>query len=150
MDTTGLPFGKPVSPPPAKPGKGVKRVNRKRKAKNFARAYGSELRVMYVQGLPCAACGHIGHSENAHIRSKSGAGRKGDASTVIPLCSPRLLTKSMDGKRYSWMIEGCHRDYDRSPSILPNAQEVAEETERSWQAFSASTSHISEREGRAT
>lgn len=76
----------------------VKRVNRKRKAENFRRAYGGKGRVEWIKTQPCivfarrfrgpfgwgtAQC--FGAIENAHTVT-GGASRKAGAETVIPLC----------------------------------------------------------------
>jgi len=61
-------------------------VNRARRQREFARAYGSKARVQWVQSLACLHC-LARPSENAHTPSRSGMGRKGDASTIVPLCS---------------------------------------------------------------
>ena len=63
----------------------IKRRNARRRAKEFTRAYGSVERVRRVQAMPCCVCGGL-PSENAHIPGGSGAGRKGDARWIIPLC----------------------------------------------------------------
>lgn len=64
----------------------VKRVNRQRRASEFARCYGSKARVAWVKSLPCivAVCG-VTPSENAHTVT-GGMGRKADADTIAPLC----------------------------------------------------------------
>ncbi len=72
-----------TKPPRSK--KPVNPVNRARKAANFARAYGSEDRVEWVQSLPCCVCGRS-PSQNAHIRT-GGMGRKSDARFIVPLCA---------------------------------------------------------------
>lgn len=65
-----------------------KRVNPERKAREFARQYGSTARVRFIKSLPCGHCSRQPEEgvENAHLPSKSGAGRKGDACHVVPLC----------------------------------------------------------------
>ncbi len=60
--------------------------NAKRKAKEFERAYGGESRLKFVQSLPCAACGLVGFTENAHIAG-GGMGRKANYDKTVPLCS---------------------------------------------------------------
>lgn len=64
----------------------VRKVNRKRKAKNFERAYGGKDRVEWGKDQPCLICGSL-PSENAHVPSRSGMGRKGDAKYTVPLCT---------------------------------------------------------------
>lgn len=61
-------------------------VNQQRRKREFARAYGSKARVQWVQSLACLVC-LSRPSENAHTPSRSGMGRKGDACTIVPLCS---------------------------------------------------------------
>ena len=67
-------------------------VNATRKAREFARCYHSEERVRFVKTLPCVAClpsrVPTEPSENAHIPSRSGVGRKGDYDQIVPLCRP--------------------------------------------------------------
>lgn len=90
MDTTGLPFGKPVSPPPAKPRR-VKRKNVKRSTAAFAHNYGSLEKVLWIKAQPCVVCEalgmeQVGRSENAHTES-GGMGLKAHHSTVAPMCA---------------------------------------------------------------
>lgn len=65
----------------------VKPVNRKRKAANFARAYGGAY-ADHIRSLPClfsdADCG--GRIEAHHTRNGGGS-RKADASTLVPICT---------------------------------------------------------------
>lgn len=67
----------------------VKPINRKRRAKEFARAYGSSERVMAMKLSPCDGCGRVPHedalNENAHTEG-GGAGRKADFATIVTLC----------------------------------------------------------------
>lgn len=65
--------------------KPLPRTNPKRKAENFDRAYGGADRAAWVGHQPCLICSAV-PSENAHVPSKSGASRKGDARWVVPLC----------------------------------------------------------------
>ena len=71
---------------------GIKRVNRKRRARNWARAYHSEERVEFVNAMPCCACGVIGYTENAHVppKGEAGTGYKADAKWIVPLCGLRV------------------------------------------------------------
>lgn len=59
-----------------------------RKPSEFARIYHSKQRVEFVKSLPCAACGVVGYSENAHIET-GGMGRKADFDKIVPLCGNR-------------------------------------------------------------
>jgi hypothetical protein len=63
-------------------------VNRKRKAKNWERAYGSKAFVQWISRLPCWACNYAGQSprQAAHTTT-GGMGRKADANTIIALCN---------------------------------------------------------------
>lgn len=63
----------------------VRKRNAKRKASEWARAYGSEERVEWVQRQPCAICGYP-VCQNCHIGT-GGIGRKADADHIAPLCS---------------------------------------------------------------
>jgi hypothetical protein len=58
-------------------------VNRKRKAKEWERAYGSEERVRWIQYLPSVVSGQT-PCENAHVKT-GGTGRKADACWIVPL-----------------------------------------------------------------
>jgi hypothetical protein len=60
------------------------KANPVRKAKAFARAYGGERRVRWIQAQPCILCG-ASPCENAHVKG-GGAGRKADARWIVPLC----------------------------------------------------------------
>jgi len=75
--STGLPQRK------ARP----KPVNRKRKASEFARCYGSKERVAWVKRQNCAVgsaacCGEI---HNAHAFG-DGTSRRADAEFILPMC----------------------------------------------------------------
>lgn len=59
--------------------------NPKRKAREFARAYGSPERVAWIRAMSCLVCRDT-PSENAHVTS-GGMGRKADADTIVPLCA---------------------------------------------------------------
>ena len=63
----------------------VKKRNAKRKASEWARAYGSKERVAWVARQPCAICGYC-VCENAHTTT-GGMGRKADADHIVPLCA---------------------------------------------------------------
>ena len=104
----------------------VKRVNAARKAREFARTYGSKERVAFVKSLPCAICSVIGYSENAHVHGKSGLGRKGDYITILPLCRPNNVSPS-----------GCHRLYDTGQFMGDTDYWMAkaDRTEEAWQSY---------------
>jgi hypothetical protein len=63
----------------------VRKVNRARKVGEWARAYHSKAFVRFTKAAPCAACGR-GPCDSAHTIT-GGMGRKGDWTTIIPLCS---------------------------------------------------------------
>lgn len=76
--------------------KPIAKRNPKRKAKEFARAYGSDERVEFVRWLPCLLCARM-PSQNAHV-GNGGMSRKADADRIVPLCGPD--------------VTGCHAIYD--------------------------------------
>lgn len=100
--------------------------NAKRKAKEFARAYGGGERVTFVRALPCLVCGRASTApcENAHIVT-GGMGRKADAALIVPLCSPH---------HQSLHARGRAPFEDRYGVDLGAA---AVETEAKWQAYCA-------------
>jgi hypothetical protein len=93
--------------------------NAARRASEFARAYGSTARVVWIQGLACVGCGRT-PCENAHSVT-GGRGRKADAETIAPLC------------------HDCRTRYDqhRTPFDVPECRELvkaaAAEVARRWQ-----------------
>lgn len=113
--------------------KGV--LKRKRRTrKEFARIYGSKARVEFVKSLPCAACGIVGASENAHVLGNGGLSRKGAYRGIAPLCGhwTQITPLSIISRL------GCHLMYDeyresfnrRFPDFDP--EEAAQATERRW------------------
>lgn len=102
----------------------IPRVNRQRKASEFARCYGSRARVAFIRRLPCAACGTTRWGcDNAHTEN-DGAGRKGDFTTIIPLCSG---------------LNGCHATQHRAGWLAigmtaESRRRAALATELAWQA----------------
>lgn len=62
------------------------KVNRKRKALELLRTYGPAERRAWITSFCCLTCGHPPKSEQSHLRSRSGAGRKGDAAQIVPMC----------------------------------------------------------------
>jgi hypothetical protein len=75
----------------------VKATNPRRQAENFARAYGGDARVAWVQALPCTL-GCAGPCENAHVKT-GGAGRKADARWIVPLCRSHHAEIHQHGQR---------------------------------------------------
>lgn len=89
-------------------------VPKKRTPSEFARIYHSKVRVKWVKEQPCVACSwHVRFantdaSDNAHIPSRSGMSRKGDYTTIIPLCRTAFpIHYVVDGKRLA-VANGCH------------------------------------------
>lgn len=118
---------------------------KKRKPSEFARIYGSKARVEFVKSLPCAACGVVGYSENAHVAPTSesgGAGRKADAKWIAPLCGPHIVK---GGSRASWQEIGCHRSLHIMGRAAfevehaTNLDDAAAETQKSWLADSGTS-----------
>lgn len=97
----------------------LKARNPKRQASNFARAYHSHARVLFVRGLRCAACSHRG-SVNAHLLGNDGMGRKASYDTIGPLCAT------------------CHAMYDEHRAEFVNrfpyfdAKAIANDTEQAF------------------
>ncbi len=109
----------------------VKKVNRKRKVSEFARAYGSAARVAWVRGLPCVlsawgTCGRHMQCDNAHIIG-GGAGRKADAQFIVPLCSLHHASLHRRGRQ---LFEAVY---------LVDLFKLAADTERRWQDFCEAT-----------
>jgi len=66
--------------------KPIPKKNTKRADANYARAYGSHLRVALIKTLNCVVCGAT-PCDNAHLHgSKAGMGRKGPYTDIVPLC----------------------------------------------------------------
>lgn len=112
----------------AKPAKARAKMNPRndaRREKEFARAYGSAARVLFVAELPCVVCGKR-PSQNAHTRT-GGAGRKADAHTIIPLCKPDHAELHQYGVRTFEL------------RYLVDLDEAAQRTEAAWTARQAAT-----------
>ena len=97
-------------------------VNRKRKAKNWARAYGSAAFVQWISRLPCWACNYAGPSprQAAHTIS-GGMGRKADANTIIALCGVCHAKQHQSG----WLAIGMCEE---------SRQRAAAQTQAIWEA----------------
>ena len=99
----------------------INKSNPVRRAREFARAYGSKERVQFVQTIPCILCART-PSVNAHMKSKSGMGRKGDYTTIAALCHE------------------CHLQYDSntlSDWAVEKAEGDAASVEHAWQVQQA-------------
>lgn len=120
--------------------KAPKKANRKRKAREFERAYHSKERVLFVRGLPCCACKVTGYSENAHVPPKceAGVGYKADAKWIVPLCGRRRWRDSISGTFGDY--PGCHgRLHGKGRAFLESKwgidlTRLAAETEAAWQS----------------
>lgn len=97
-------------------------VNRKRKAKNWARAYGSAAFVQWISRLPCWACNYAGPSprQAAHTTT-GGMGRKADANTIIALCNVCHAKQHQSG----WLAIGMTNE---------SKERAAAQTQAMWEA----------------
>jgi hypothetical protein len=118
---------------PLKRGGRLKPVNRKRRTSEFARCYHSKERVAFVKSLPCACCtDRLTGCDNAHTRN-GGAGRKGDYTTIVPLCR---------GAR------GCHRlHHDHGWSRLDVLRKTIGLPPVDWEREAARTQDLWEARG---
>lgn len=109
----------------AKSSVGVRKVNPKRRAKEWARAYGSKERVRFVAALPCCVTSaeHTpGESENHHIEN-GGKSRRADARFIVPLC-----------RLHHRVLHDCGRQtFERA--FCTNLKRVAADTEKAWQEY---------------
>ena len=100
------------------------------------RIYGTDEHIAFVKSLPCGACGWIGASEFAHVKT-GGMGRKADARYGAPLCGPHPI----HAFGLAGMVEGCHRMLHRlgvktfEKDFAISLAALAEETEAAWQGF---------------
>jgi hypothetical protein len=107
--------------------KKLKAVNPARRAKEFARTYGSKERCQWIAEQPCAWCVLRGlvrisrPSDNAHSEGGGGMGRKADYTTVLPMC-----------RRHHEQYDQHRAPFDRP---IPRAaiKILAERTEAAWQ-----------------
>lgn len=116
-----------------KRGTGVKKINRKRRAKEFARAYGSAARVAWFKGQRCVVwhygemlAEHLGEIECAHVVG-GGAGRKADADKVVPMCHAHHAALHMVG------VGPFERNYHL------NLLELAAQYDAAWRSHCART-----------
>lgn len=91
MPNSTLPYAS--GPIGSKKSAAQKKRDTERKAREFARKYGSEERCYYVATLHCVvpSCTRTGWMENAHTES-GGTGRKADAETIVPACAKHHRT----------------------------------------------------------
>lgn len=101
----------------------VAQVNRKRHAREWARAYGSKERVAWIARHPSVVSDQT-PCENAHVVS-GGKGRKADADKVVPLTSAEHRQLHLFGVRQFEV------DYDID--LLFTAAQI----EREWQQHRA-------------
>lgn len=80
--------------------KPVKKVNVKRKAKEFARTYHSRARVLWVQDQPCCVCGRT-PSQNCHIET-GGMRRKANYDKVVSMCHECHTTYGTPSTHKDW------------------------------------------------
>lgn len=75
------------------------RKTRTRKASEFARVYGSRERAAWVAAQPCIICGlsPVDGCDNAHTPTRSGMGKKGPYTAIIPLCRHCHTRQHMQG-----------------------------------------------------
>jgi hypothetical protein len=117
--------------------------NPARKAREFARTYHSVERVEFVKGMPCAACGVVGYSENAHLppKGEAGAGYKADYRFIAPMCGPYWHSggKPCSDEKYDALpYNGCHYLYDKRRwafvKLYPDfdAEQACQQTEELW------------------
>lgn len=98
--------------------------NAKRHKAEWLRAYGSKERVEFVAELPCIIC-KLRPCENAHTGRRSGAGRKADADTIVPLCLwHHAIYHNIGVETFVFRYRMSHADLDKA----------AAETEKLWAA----------------
>lgn len=112
---------------------------RPRKPSETLRIYGGKKRIEWVKSLPCAACGVVGYSENAHVAGESGVGYKADAEFIAPLCGYAQVSVRQG------YIASCHRLFDEFPEEFRarfpgfNPEDAARSTNEAWIAYSGSS-----------
>ena len=62
----------------------LRKINPERRAKSYARNFGSEADI--VRSMPCLVRGCSHPSEAAHVRARGMGGTKGDRHDLVPLC----------------------------------------------------------------
>lgn len=101
-------------------------VTRKRKASEWARAYGSRARVQWIAAQPCLVgsdwCGRHARRENAHVAT-GGMGRKADAELIVPLCHSHHRALHRHGVR----------SFEKQYYYIGTLVDAAARTEARWQ-----------------
>ena len=123
--------------PPRK--KGVRKVNKARRSKEWARAYGSLERCFYVAQLACVVpwCYTRGWMENAHIET-GGMGMKADATKVVPACAYHHRTGDLS------MHNGI-KTFQSDTGV--DLEEAARLTEESWLRYGQDTVERAKKDG---
>lgn len=119
------------------------RSRRARSKGERERIYGPKGRVEFVKSLPCAACGVVGYSENAHLTPKGekGTGYKGDCRFIAPLCAGPY------SPRCHMLFDSFHSTFAaKFPAFSP--AKAAAECESAWQLFTGSIGSASDEEGK--
>jgi hypothetical protein len=114
-----------------------------RKKSERERIYGPKGYVEWIHEQKCIACGVVGYSECAHIKT-GGTGRKDDWTRTVPFCGFRRASFSPLPKSPYDSINfiGCHQQYDEFQWAFKlehpdfNAAEAARTTNEAWMAFS--------------
>ncbi len=97
-------------------------VNRARKKKNWARAYGSAAFVQWISRLPCWACNYAGPSPRQAAHTVTGGmGRRADACTIIALCNVCHAKQHQSG----WLAIGMTDE---------SKQRAAAQTQAMWES----------------
>lgn len=107
-----------------------KQIKKKPRSKSEReRIYGPKGYVEWIHEQPCIACGVVGFSEVAHIKT-GGMGRKDDWTRTVPLCGVR--------PGFAGLYMGCHRFHDEYPTNFHDAHGnllldvVADAINRAW------------------
>lgn len=94
-------------------------------SRDFARVYGSKARVRWVKEQLCCVCGRS-PCENAHTVT-GGTGRKGDYTTIVPLCPSCHRTQHAKGWQH--LLGGTMAD------VRDELRYIAELTESRWHRY---------------
>ena len=111
------------SPKPPKPKK--KSADPEHKRKVFKQQFLSQNRREFIGRSSCTVpwC-EAGHCDNAHIANKSGMGKKGDYTDIVPLCRMHHI-------EYDTQRERFYLAYGLSPELMRDA---AGAIEIAWRA----------------